>query len=86
MYAEGAGDCREYELAMAVDRYGAAAIIGSRPMTANEVIGMNWARSVVTAYQSRKAAKSATEWVKRNPELSKLLDWAAGLAREQDGG
>ena len=65
-----------------MDRYGAGAIIGNRAMTANEVVSMNWARSVVNAYRAKMGAQDRTKWVKDNPELEKLLDWAAGLARD----
>lgn len=73
-YAEGGGlKPHPLKLYDSIQTYGAAAVIGGRQLSVNEIYCMNASHNVFTAYRQRKASPDWTKWTQDNPALAEML-------------
>lgn len=76
---------REYELWLAIEAYGAQAVLG-RIIGAGEARRMAAVRNVIMAYKSRDAyrdengASNWAEWARRHPDMAQVLAMAEKVA------
>lgn len=71
----------ELRLLASIDRYGADSVMG-RPLYHDEILRMNAAAAVVSAYNAKYAQKNWTEWADKNPAQDLLLNEAMVLAEQ----
>lgn len=64
-----------------ISRYGAHAVMG-RPLYHHEILRMNTAEQIATAYKEKYASENWAEWAKTNPGKERTLNQAMRLARE----
>jgi len=64
----------------AIVRFGVKAIMGRDVLSAGEIMRMNIAENIMTAFDMRNRAENWAQWVKDNPELSSMLNEAERLA------
>lgn len=62
-----------------MNRYGVDAVIG-RPLGHHEIICMNTAETIISAYKERFGAKDWVEWGQNNPGKAQILNEAMRLA------
>lgn len=64
------------ETALAIESYGAAAVLGSRLITRCEFRQFSAALNIYRAYKGMQASGDYAGWAERNPELYKIISWA----------
>jgi hypothetical protein len=64
------------EMAWAIDRYGATAVLGDKVLSVSEARQMATAADAVAAWRSRERSDDWVEWAKANPQANQLItDW-----------
>jgi hypothetical protein len=59
-------------------KYGAEAVMG-RPLGHNEILCMNTARTILSAYADRKSCEDWVKWAQEHPEQNRILNHAMRL-------
>lgn len=69
------------QLVNSVKIYGAQAVIG-RTLYAHEIFRMDAARSIVEAFNSRKASENWATWAGKHPHQAEILAYIEKLINE----
>jgi len=62
-----------------INKYGVESVMG-RPLSHNEILSMNTAEAIVSAYKGRNSADDWVKWGQDNPHQAALLNEAMRLA------
>lgn len=71
----------ELQLLTNINRYGTDAVMG-RPLGYNEILCMNIAEDIISAYNARLKSESWASWAAQNPGLSSVLNESMLIAEE----
>ena len=73
----------ELRLIANMNRYGVESVMG-RPLGHHEIICMNTAETIISAYKERFEAEDWVAWAQNNPDKSRLLNEAMRLAHGEE--
>ena len=73
----------ELKLLANINKYGVEAVMG-RTLGHHEILCMNTAEAIVSAYNEKSTSKDWVEWSQNNPNKSRLLNEAMRLANGEE--
>lgn len=82
-HADGGKYSSQIRLLQYIDRFGVEAVMGRKQLYAGEMRRMIHAENIVNAYRQRNQMEAA-EFVKENPDMSRMLLEAQKMVEAED--